>query len=118
MDNADRLGMKPTEVAQRLGVAETTVRGWEAGRSIAPDNVAALEALFGVPAPDQPAAVAGEGALLTAIRELVEELRLSRQEQARWNRGVEETLAAVLQGRTPEVPTGGPGPRHLASARR
>jgi len=118
MDNADRLGMKPTEVAQRLGVAETTVRGWEAGRSIAPDNVAALEALFGTPAPDQATAVAGENDLLTAIRELVEELRLSRQEQSRWNRGVEETLAAVLQGRTPEAPTGGPGPRHLASARR
>jgi transcriptional regulator with XRE-family HTH domain len=38
---------KSEELARRLGVAESTVRGWESGRTISPANLVALEGVPG-----------------------------------------------------------------------
>jgi transcriptional regulator with XRE-family HTH domain len=42
---------KSEELARRLGVSDSTVRGWEAGRSVSEPNLVAMERLFGVEAP-------------------------------------------------------------------
>lgn len=88
-----RVGMKPGEVAARLTamglpVQEGTVRTWEAGRSPSPDNIEGLERIFETQAPGSVAPDTNAD-LAAAIRELVEELRLSRAQQT-------EDLVAVL----------------------
>jgi transcriptional regulator with XRE-family HTH domain len=99
-----RLGLKPRDLAERLSAAglpvtEGTVRTWEAGRNPHPDNVEGLERIFGTRAPgfmgepgdDTP----GSLALATAIRELVEELRSTRQERAEQEQRLRALEAAV-----------------------
>lgn len=73
---------KSEEVARRLGVAESTVRSWESGRTISDDNLDALERLFGQEAPGHEASAPDVGALAVAIEaqtaaitDLVEALR-------------------------------------------
>lgn len=70
--------LKPADLAARLGVAETTIRGWETGRGVSAENVASLERLFGVAAPDAPPP-ADMAALVAAMTNLVDELRADRQ---------------------------------------
>lgn len=112
---------KSEELARRLREAgyraeDATVRAWEANRKPGADALVAMERLFGSPAPvDRAADMTG---LVEAIRELVVELRLTREEQARWNRGVEDTLAAVLADRTLATPTGAPAARTPSTALR
>jgi len=89
--------LKPADIAQRLGVSEPTVRGWETGRGVSADNVAALERLFGVAAPDQPepadmsALVAALDRQATAINELV--ARLDGLSSQAIRDGIREALA-------------------------
>lgn len=89
--------------------SEATVRGWEAGRPPSADDpvIAHLERYYGAVAPKD----ADQSDLVSALKDLVEELRLSREEQGRWNRAVEETLAAVIEGRIPGAPRGAPASR-------
>lgn len=51
IDQTRHRGWRVEDVATRLDVSPSTVRGWEAGRSISPDNIARLEVVFGVKAP-------------------------------------------------------------------
>lgn len=61
------LGWKSEELAARLGVSESAVRGWESNRPVSSDNLAALERLYGVVAPGQDES--SEGDVAAAIRE-------------------------------------------------
>jgi hypothetical protein len=94
---------KPRELAARLrdrGIRaeEGTVRTWEAGRKPSDDAIAEMERLFGAPAPrDQgPGDLAD---LVAAVRELVEEVRLSRLAQDRNADVLAELLGRVAAGR-------------------
>lgn len=110
IDNSDRLGLKPADVARRIDVSETTVRGWEAGRSVGAGSLYKLEQLFGTEAPvphDTPGDIA---ALVDAITDLVSELRQTRLEQAEWNAGVQEVVRALAARLAPAQPTNGPEP--------
>lgn len=106
---------KAEELAARLGLSDSTVRGWESGRSVSPDNLDALERLFGLQAPgrDQQSG----DALVGAIGELVAELRAARAEQAAWNEGVQGMLA-LLADRLPGGPVDDPAPARHEGARR
>src|SRR3954452_18382300 len=66
---------KSEELARRLGVAESTVRGWESGRTVSGDNLAALERLFGVESPGARADQAADGDVARAIRDQTEIMR-------------------------------------------
>lgn len=85
-----------------------------------PSEAEVLAAEFGWPeeAPEAPAVSAGDqAALVDAIRDLVEELRLARHEQAAWNKGVQDVLAALAaQGLT--QPTNDHEPERHAGAPR
>lgn len=77
VDARKAAAMKPHDVANAVGVAEETVRGWESGRGIGPESLAKLRGLFGEP----PAARQGPaGDLAAAITDLVDELQLWRSE--------------------------------------
>lgn len=66
-------GWKPADVAQRLDVAEVTVRGWESGRSIRADTLAQMERLFGEEAPGhETTAPEGTVALIQAMTRAME----------------------------------------------
>lgn len=111
-DNTDRLGLTPADVAVRVGVSESTVRGWEAGRSIGSASVAALERMFGLDAPEHEGAAGDQNALVlalatqaAAISDLVAELRLARLEQAEWNRGVQDVVRSLAERLAPAPPT-------------
>jgi hypothetical protein len=83
-----------------------------------PDEAEILASVFGWPDEDAEAAPeSGEAALVAAIRELVEELRLSRLEQAQWNKGVQDVLA-VIGARVSASPTGDREREPLASGPR
>jgi transcriptional regulator with XRE-family HTH domain len=96
IDNRKRLGHKPADVAARVGVSETTVRGWEAGRSIGASSVAALEGYFGVEAPREREPVNLDD-LVAAMRELIAELRAEREARSEWERGLLEGLRDIAQ---------------------
>lgn len=79
----------------------------------------ALEDYFGSKtAAAQPTASGDIGQLVAAIDRLVAELALTRREQARWNKGVEDALAEIRLGREPGVPTGDREAQPLAVAPR
>lgn len=121
----ERKGWKSHELARRLREAgfeaeDSTVRTWE-GRNARPpksDTVRALERLFGTAAPNGDTTALGDvPELVAAIRDLVEEMRLARQEQAEWNRGVQDVLAAI-GARVRAAPTGDLEPVPRAGAPR
>jgi len=93
--------LTPADIARLLDVAESTVRGWEAGRSISAEHIAKLETLFGVAAPTRPEA-SDMAELIRAIRDLVEEMRLARERDqdaaAAMVRAAEVLLAARQPG--------------------
>jgi transcriptional regulator with XRE-family HTH domain len=105
-----RHGWKVEELSRRLREAGypaevSTVRVWEAGRSPAPDTLGALETLFGAPAPrDEPA---DQSDLVSVIRELVDEVRLSRLASDRNADVLAQLLGVVLAGRLPQSETEG-----------
>jgi transcriptional regulator with XRE-family HTH domain len=95
VENRRRLGWKSEELAQRLDVSDSTVRGWESGRSVSADNLDRLEREFGRTAPgrDEP-----DGDLATAIRELTAYLRQRDEESAKMRQELDdlrETVAAL-----------------------
>lgn len=51
VEQRTRQEWKSEELARRLSVSDSTVRGWEAGRSVSDPNLRAMERLFGVQAP-------------------------------------------------------------------
>jgi transcriptional regulator with XRE-family HTH domain len=67
VDQRKRLGWKSEELAARLDVAESTVRGWESGRSVSAESITRLERAFGVEAPGSHDSTGGDVA--GAIRE-------------------------------------------------
>lgn len=102
-----RLGWKPTDVSDRLKAAGyeaevSTVQVWEAGRSPKPETIAGLERLFGSVAPREQA---DNGDMAAAIRELVEEVRLSRLASDRNADVLAQLLGVVLSGRLPQPET-------------
>lgn len=104
-----RLGWKPADVSERLKAAgyeaeESTVQVWEAGRSPSADNIEGLERLFGSSAPREQA---DQSDLVAVIRELVEEVRLSRQASDRNADVLAQLLGVVLSGRLPQPETEG-----------
>lgn len=66
VEQRKRLGWKSEELAARLDVAESTVRGWESGRSVSADSLARMERAFGVQAPGTNEPGAGDPAGLMA----------------------------------------------------
>ncbi len=60
----DGKGWTSGDLARRLGVSDSTVRGWEAGRSVSEGNLELMERLFGVTAPGHDEA--GDQALVAA----------------------------------------------------
>lgn len=123
-----RLGIKTDELARRVNAAgghctEGTVRTWEAGRKPSPDNIEALERVFGSRAPDQPPE--GETALAAAIfaqnellRQLVAETQASRAAQETIAQALGELAGLVAAGRrrggrpgAPAQPVRGDSPR-------
>lgn len=105
----DGKGWTSGELAARLGVADSTVRGWETGRSVSEDNIRAMERLFGTQAPGHDEPSSGDPQLVAAlleqaaaIRDLVEELRLSRAGQVEATEIAFQALGALgaAQGRT------------------
>ena len=100
IEQRKRRGWKPEDVADRLDVSVATVRGWESGRGIGPDSMTRLEALFGVAAPghEQPTSDAAMLELADAIRDLVEELRLSRAGQVEATAVAFQALGALGAG--------------------
>lgn len=64
----DGKGWTSDELADRVGVARSTVRGWEIGRPVSLPNLAALERLFGKTAPGE-AGPPDQSDLAAAIRE-------------------------------------------------
>jgi transcriptional regulator with XRE-family HTH domain len=89
-------GWKPLDVAQRLDVAEVTVRGWESGRSIRADTVGELERLFGVTAPGS--ALPPQQAELGVLLPLLERQALAAERQA----DAAEALLRLLTGQPAE----------------
>jgi transcriptional regulator with XRE-family HTH domain len=98
VDQRKAARLETWDIAGRLGVSDSTVRGWEAGRRPKADNLRELERLFGQPAPGS--APRDElGGLAAALSELAVELRATREDR----RAVEARLraletAARLQG--------------------
>jgi transcriptional regulator with XRE-family HTH domain len=95
---AEREGRKwkAEEVARRL--REAGYRTWEssAGRRPAPETVAALERLFGSPAPGAEAQPSGD--LAAAITALTVELRAWREEDRERLAELEATVAGLVAG--------------------
>lgn len=123
IDNRKAMSLKPADVAREIDVTEATVRAWETVRANetkrlpSADNVDAMARLFGNPPPGrEPVDAAGELVLALraqtdAIASLVEEMRLAREEQGRWNDGVEEALVR-LGAQVREEPKGDREPVH------
>ena len=111
-----RKGWKPKDVVDRLAamnleVSEATVKVWEsnADRRPSPYNIEGLEAIFGSPAPHTERAGASSDPalsellkpLVSALSDLVVELREARQERADLLERVEALeTAAKLQDRS------------------
>lgn len=97
-------GWKSEELAQRAGVSDSTVRGWESGRPIKPENLDRLEQLFGVEfeghVPDQDALITvleRQNALMEAQAAAYYALALSIDNAAR---GVLERVAGFDEALT------------------
>lgn len=107
-----RHGWKVEELSRRLVDAGyegevNTVRVWESpkGRQPKADTITALERLFGASAPRESETTNAD--LASAVRELVEEVRLSRLSQERNADVLAELLGVVLAGRLPQPGTEG-----------
>lgn len=87
IEERNKAKMKPLDVAEAIDVAESTVRGWEAGRSIKSDNRRALERLFGVEAPAESVPPEDLRDLIAVLSALVDELRAGRLAQEHRNTG-------------------------------
>lgn len=85
----DGKGWTSGQLADKLGVSDSTVRGWEAGRSVSSDNLAQLERLFGVEAPGRDEPNDGQALVAAAIRDQTDRMEAAIQAQT-------AMLAAVL----------------------
>lgn len=101
-------GMGTLDIAKAIGVADTTVRGWESGRGIGADNLPALESLFGELAPDH-LPVGDQAALVAAINALVDELRLERAAQRESTDAILRAIAATVGAPAPQETRAGSG---------
>lgn len=94
---------KSEELAARLGVSDSTVRSWESGRAVSADNLAQMERLFGLAAPDgdryvgQDALVAAIDRQTAAIDRLVQAIEDSRADQQGMNEGLAALAAQVVR---------------------
>lgn len=116
-----RHGWKVADLASRLQAAgyeaaETTVRTWEAGRSPHPDTISGLSRLFGSQAPVEPDANGTDLALV--LREIRDELRLSRLSADKNADVLAELLGVVLAGRLPQPGTASADAAPAAKGRR
>lgn len=111
-----RAGWKVDELSRRLVEAGypaevSTIRVWEAGRSPRQETIEALERLFGSAAPRDRDQGGDNSALISeqtaVLRELVEEVRLSRLVSERSAVVLAELLGSLAQGRLPLVETPG-----------
>lgn len=70
-------GWKSDELAQRLDVSESTVRGWEAASGGQPkaENIDALERVFGVTFSGRDEPPGDQAAIVAAVREQTEAIR-------------------------------------------
>lgn len=80
-------------------------RGLEAGRKPGPELLAAFEAMYGPVPPEPPREQPDNGDMAAAIRELVEEVRLSRLASDRNADVLAQLLGVVLSGRLPQPET-------------
>ena len=87
-------GWKSEELAQRLDVAESTVRSWESGRGVSPDNIDRLERLFGVEAPGDGQAYGGDVA--AAIRDQTARMEAVQREQTAAIREMTGLMAQIV----------------------
>lgn len=97
-DNTRRIGLTPADVARRLDVAESTVRGWESGRGISEQYVPDLERIFGVPAPAREEPAADQTALVAAIERQSQAIEKQAQAMTVLARAIERGSTNVLDG--------------------
>ena len=99
-DHRKALELSSLDLANLTGVTEDTARGWESRGRPSQDAIEKLEKRFGEPAPegDRPIGVGDQAALVDAIRDLVDELRLSRIRQESFDEQVLALLAAATGG--------------------
>lgn len=122
-ENRRRLGLTSGQVAARLGVADVTVRSWEAGRGVSEENLDALEHLYdreapgGEPAsPDQAeiaAAIDRQTAALAAVLTKLGELVEAARQQAHEERDAILDAVADVRAALP-APGTGAAPEHRA----
>lgn len=96
-----RLGLTPADIARQLDVAETTVRGWEAGRPIRSENIDALAVVFGEEAPERSrtsddSLVIALTRQAAAIEALAVAIQQDRSQRAEWERGLLEGIRELL----------------------
>lgn len=103
-----------------LTISASEYAQWESGSRVPKaDNPKRLALLrfYGSAPEEPPASVSEEVDLVRAIRELVDELRQTREAQTEWSAGVQDVLVA-LGDRVRGVPTDDPEPEIPAGARR
>lgn len=138
-DNAKRLGLSDADLGRATGVEPGTARAWFSRGKPNADAIAALERLFGRPAPieDEPAGIGGDvaaairdqtAALTSAIQvlqqalhrrdgqieALIRELATQRAERAAFEEGLSSGLRDLL-GQGPQAD---PAPEPLESGAR
>jgi transcriptional regulator with XRE-family HTH domain len=121
----DDAGLSVPQVLEQLtargaAVTDSTIRGIEGG-SKKPGRrlLRELAATYGsVPpgAPDEPPAALAD--LVSAIGELVEEIRQERAARVKWERGLAGALQELVELVRPRAPSADPAPQPRAGARR
>lgn len=91
VDNRKRLGLDPADLALLTGVSEDTARGWESRGRPSDEAIVRLEQRFGVPAPRQDEAGAGDSVAIAAAIDRLGE-RMERAIAAR-----DEVIGALLE---------------------
>lgn len=96
--------LKPHDLVARLraqgsDVVEQTVRVWEsyAGRSPSPDNIDALERIFGSQAPSASDEM-DSSTIVAAIDRLTAAIELQTATRVEWERGLIEAIAELVSG--------------------